>query len=323
MAKGPVIERYLSADIWEKAKRDLTLKRLVRLINSYGGEYSLQLREDYFNIYYRGNSLAKVIPNSNGIYTAAIHKEFLKRSNDEPDKILFGKLEQYATNRTSQNAKGNHKYITFKIRRGKLYHFFQSKHLKALSSNIRAVHSGEEITFEQVLITDNPPSENFIIIDRQVADHENKAQMDLLALKRASVDKPFHFVIIEVKLGKNPELHGKVGEQLNKYLRHIKTKEHMKDYVACYKENYRQKKELGLFNPYDHRLPNEIEIDTDERSVEGLIVAGGYSGLADKALRNLCQKIRKNQWDVKVQRMRNRIDVDNRSYCDEPERATR
>lgn len=312
-----VIERYLKVrsqnpEIWKQTKEDL--KPLVGLINRYGGEYSLQLRENYFNIYYQGNSLAKVIPNKNGTYSAGIHEEFLQL--DKPDKILR-KLKQYSSiNETSQNARGKRKYVIFRIHPGKLYHFFQSNHLKALSSNIRAVHSGEEITFEQVLITDNQPSEKFIIIDRQIADHKNKAQMDLLVLKRASVDKSFHFLVIEIKLGRNPELHGKVGSQLNKYVKHIR--EYMKDYVDCYKENYRQKKELGLFDPFGSCLPNEVEIDTDENTVEGLIVVGGYSGLADKALKNLCQKIREKRWDIKVQRMRNKIEIDNKSYCDEP-----
>ena len=311
-----VIERYLKVrsqnpEMWKQTKEDL--KPLVGLINRSGGEYSLQLRENYLNIYYRGNSLAKVIPDRKGTYTARIHKEFLQL--DEPDKILR-KLKQYSSiNETSQNAKDKRKYVIFRIQQGKLYHFFQSNHLKALSSNIRERGYGEEITFEQVLITDNPPSEKFIIIDRQVADHKNKAQIDLLALKRASVDKPFHFVVIEVKLGRNPELREKVGKQLNAYIERIR--KYMKAYVECYKENYQQKKELGLFDPFGPCLPNEVEIDEDEKTVEGLIVVGGYSGLADKALRNLRQKIRENRWAVKVQRMRNEIKMDNKSYCDE------
>lgn len=310
MAKRPVIQRYLSPDIWEKAESDLTLKRLVRLINSSGGEYSLQLRDNYFNIYYRGNSLAKVTLHKKQevSYSAEIHEDFLQR--DEPNKTLK-KLKQYSSiNEASPR-------VTFRILPGKLYHFFQSNHLKALSSNIRKRGYGEEITFEQVLITDNPPSQKFIIIDRQVADHDSKAQIDLLALARDSTDKPFHFLVIEVKLGRNPELQGKVGEQLSKYIKHIRIKEHMEDYVACYKENYRQKKELGLFDPFDPSLPDGIEIDPDAKTVKGLIIVGGYSGLAKQALETLCKTIREKQWDVKVHLMQNKIEVEKRSYCDE------
>lgn len=303
-----VIKHYLDTKRFERAKIDLP--PLVRLINRSGGEYNLQLRENYFNIYYRGNSLAKVILNKNGTYSAEIHKEFLQLNR--PDRILE-KLEQYG----NKNIRKNSDYICFSgIERGDFHRFFQADHLKRLSGRIRKRGYGEEITFEQVLITDNPPSKNFIIIDRQVADHKNKAQMDLLALKRASVNEPFHFLIIEVKLGRNPELSEKVGEQLNKYIKHVR--KYIKDYVDCYKENYRQKKELGLFGS---DLPNDIEID--KNTVEGLIIAGGYSGLADKALPDLCQKIREKRWDVKVQRMRNEIKIDNKSYCDELQRAIR
>ena len=147
--------------------------------------------------------------------------------------------------------------------------------------------------------TDNPPSEKLIIIGRQVAGHVNRAQIDLLALRRDSVDKPFHFLVIEVKLGRNPELRDKVGRQLNGYVNHVR--KYMKDYVTCYKENYRQKKELGLF---DTRLPNELEIDEGEKTVEGLVVVCGYSQLAEQSLGNLRQKIEQNQWDIRVQQMR-------------------
>lgn len=287
-----IIERYLklSADKWEKIKKDL--QRLVKLINDSKGEYSLQLRENYFNVYYQGNSLSKVIPNRNGTYTAEIHERFLT------DRILKN-LKKYSVIKKTTGKKSD--YVRFTIQPQNLHQFFQRSNINSLSSKIRAVHSGEEITFEQALITDNPPSKNFIIIDRQVADHRSKAQMDLLALNRDSVDRPFHFMVIEVKLGRNPELHGKVGKQLNDYMKHIGI--YIKDYAKCYKENYRQKKELGLFNPFDHRLPKEIEIDEDKKTVEGLVYACGYSQLAEQALQNLRQKIEEKQWNIKVQQM--------------------
>jgi hypothetical protein len=282
-----IIERYLhlSADRWERTKKDL--QRLVRLINNSGGEYSLQLRENNFNIYYQGNSLAKVTPNRNGTYTAAIHEKFLT------DRIREN-LKKYSVVKKTAGKKSD--YVRFTIHPQNLHQFFQRSNINSLSSKIREVHSGEEITFEQVLITDNPPSEKFIIIDRQVADHRSKAQIDLLALKRDSVDRPFHFLVIEVKLGRNLELRGRVGEQLNDYIKHIGI--YIKDYAKCYKENYRQKKELGLFAP---SLPNDIEID--DNTVEGLVFACGYSQLAEQALENLRKKIKEKGWNIKVQQM--------------------
>jgi len=91
-----VIERYLDTKRFERVKRDLP--PLVGLINRSGGEYSLQLRENYFNIYYQGNSLARVKPNKNGTYSAEIHRRFLR------DDILE-RLERYSkkTTRKSSN----------------------------------------------------------------------------------------------------------------------------------------------------------------------------------------------------------------------------
>lgn len=307
MVRHPVIKRYLDPERFRIVKRDLL--PLVKLINGSGGEYSFQLRENYFNIYYQGNSLAKVIPNKDGTYSVEIHKQFVR------DRILE-KLEQYSVNKPSHSkttTAKNSNYARFKIRHENIHQFFQKNNLKRLASKIRAVGYGEEITFEQVLITDNPPSRKLIIIDRQVADHVTKAQMDLLALKRNSEDRPFHFLIIELKLGRNPELLGDVASQLNGYVEHIKR--HIDDYIDCYRTNYQQKKQLGLFDPSDTKLPNTIDI---EGRVEGLIVVGGYSQLAEQALRyHLCPKIVENRWDIKVQQMTNKLGLDNTPHCEE------
>jgi hypothetical protein len=179
-----------------------------------------------------------------------------------------------------------------------LHQFFRRSNIDSLSSKIRAVHYGEEIVFEQALITDNPPSKKFIIIDRQVADHVSKAQMDLLALRRDSGDKPFHFQIIEVKLGRNKELLEKVGKQLNEYVKRVG--EHIKDYAECYEKNYHQKKELGLFKP---NLPDNIEIERAAETVEGLVVVCGYSQLGEKAISNLWRKVRENGWNIEVRQV--------------------
>ena len=124
-----VIERYLDTKRFEGVKRDLP--PLVGLINRSGGEYSLQLRENYFNIYYQGNSLARVKPNKNGTYSAEIHRKFLR------DDILE-RLERYSeiTTRKSSN------YVCFRIEPREFYQFFQSKNLKSLSARIRAVGNG-------------------------------------------------------------------------------------------------------------------------------------------------------------------------------------
>jgi hypothetical protein len=286
MAQKPIIKRYIDDKRWEKTRKDL--QPLVKLINALGGEYSLQLRENYFNVYYQGNSLAKVVPNRSGTYSVKIHGKFVQGS-------VLAKLARYSANKPSEHAQNGGEYPCFIVHPDDLHRFFRRSNLDSLSSKIRAVHYGEEITLEQAFITDNPPTEKFIIIDRQVADHVSKAQMDLLALRRDSEDKPFHFQVIEVKLGRNQELHEKVGRQLSEYIIHIR--EHIAAYADCYEINYRQKKELGLFEP---NLPDQIEIERDAGTVEGLVVVCGYSQLGGKAIMNLRQKIEENGWNIRV-----------------------
>jgi hypothetical protein len=283
----PIIERYLRPENYERVKRDF--KPLIGLINSSYGEYSLQFREDCFNIYYQGNSIAKVEPNKNGTYTASIHSEFVRD--------LLGDLDKYSDNKHSSNDRNSNKYLRFRLRPENLHGFFQRNHLNGISGRIRSVHNGEEITMEQVMVTDNPPSRDYIIIDRQVADHTNWSRVDLLSLKRDS-DGRYHFVVIEAKLGRNPELRHKAGEQVNNYVRHIR--ENMDDYGDCYELNYRQKKGLGLFS---EEMPDSIAINRQKSSVKGLVVSCGYSRIANENIRSLNRVIGNNGWEISVHQM--------------------
>jgi hypothetical protein len=287
MTNKPVIQRYLSSEHLNRAIQDM--KPVVKLLNSSYGEFSLQLREDYFNIYYQGNSAAKVQFNAGGTYSAIIHYKFVEEILESLNK--YSDIKQTPENRNSNG------YCRFRIQPKNLHGFFQRVHLQRLGGNIRKVHNGEEITMEQVIVTDNPPNRNFIIIDRQVADHSNWSRIDLLALKRDPTNK-FHFVVIEVKLGRNPELCKKAGEQVSNYVQHIR--KNMKGYIDCYQQNYSQKKELGLFN---EDMPDSIKINSDLASVEGIVVAIGYSQLAQKNIESLNTAIKRNGWNITVRQM--------------------
>jgi len=286
----PTIERYLhqEGENWEKMKREL--KPLVKLISSSHDEYSLQLRDDYFNIYYQGNSVAKVEPNKNGTYSVSIHREFISAG-------MYEKLDEYSLIKHPAGIKSIGKYIRFRVKAKDLHAFFQRGHLNNISSKIRAVHNGEEITMEQVIVTDNHPSHDFIIIDRQVADHLNLSRVDLLALKRDSTNT-FHFVVIEVKLGRNSELRQKAGKQVSDYMKHIR--ENMDAYIKCYQRNYLQKKQLGLF---PEETPDSIELNKDTASVEGIVVACGYSNLAEQNIRSLKNTMHENRWNFEIRQM--------------------
>lgn len=283
----PVIKRYLRPENHERVQRDF--KPVIRLINSSHGEYSLQLREDCFNIYYQGNSIAKVEPNKNGTYTASIHSEFVKD--------LLEDLDKYSDIKHSANDRNSNGYLRFRIQPDNLRRFFQRKHLNRMSGKIRSVHNGEEITMEQVIVTDNPPSRDYIIIDRQVADHANWSRVDLLSLRRDSNDK-YHFVVIEVKLGRNPELRDKAGEQVSSYVGHIR--ENMDGYSDCYELNYQQKKALGLFG---EEMPDSIAINREKSSVKGLVVSCGYSRIADENIKSLNRVIKNKAWGITAYQM--------------------
>ena len=284
------IDRFFSHEErdWEAIKKDL--KPLVILINNSNEEYNLQIRRDCFNIYYQGNSIAQVTPKKrNWTYVVRIHKKFV--SDD-----MCRKLEA-----CSLSKKLGKEYISFSVQSNNLHRFFQRNHLDRISGQIRKVHNGEEITMEQVIVTDNPPSPDFFIIDRQVADHLNWARIDLLALKRAEIGK-YHFVVFELKLGRNPELREKAGRQVSDYVKHIR--EHIDDYAYCYQKNYLQKKQLGLFDNTDNPMPDSILIDREPSSVEGIVAAGGYSQLARKNIEQLHGAIQENGWDIQVKQMR-------------------
>jgi hypothetical protein len=284
------IDRFFSYvdEDWEIIVKHL--KPVVKLINNSNEEYNLQIRQDSFNIYYQGNSVAQVTPQKrNWTYAVKIHKKFI--SSD-----MMGKLET-----CSFKKQYSKEHITFYVLSNNLYRFFQRNHLDRISGQIRKVHNGEEITMEQVIVTDNPPNPYFFIIDRQVADHLNWARIDLLALKRGDTGR-YHFVVIEIKLGRNPELREKAGKQVNDYVQHIR--KHIHDYVTCYQKNYEQKKQLGLFDNGGNHMPDSIIIDCDEDSVEGVVVAGGYSQLAEKNIEQLYSAIQKNGWNIKVKQMR-------------------
>ena len=292
MDSKQTIDRFFSHEgaAWEAMKEDL--KPLVRLINSSNEEYNLQVRRDCFNVYYQGNSVAQVTPRRNHTYSIQIHEKFMT----DGLRQRLEALERHCSSRRSKSG-----YISFNVRASNLHPFFQRKHLNTISGQIRKAHNGEEITMEQVIVTDNPPSPEFLIIDRQVADHLNWARIDLLGLRRADTGS-YRFVVFEIKLGRNPELRERAGRQVNQYVGHIR--EHIFDYAKCYEINYVQKKQLGLFDNSHVPMPDSIEIDREPASVEGLVVAGGYSHLANRNIEELRRAIRENGWDIRVKQMR-------------------
>lgn len=231
------------------------------------GELDLALRDNYFNLYYKGNSLAKVVFSKGNSYKISINEKFFSYTGAHKD------------NRFSVVKKGD--YFEIVLDNKLLHPFFQKKYIKQFISNIRKVNNGEEITLEQVIITDNLDREDIIIIDRQIADKDFKKRMDLLALRQVENNK-YSFCVIEVKLGNNPQLKDEVANQLDDYISHID--KNFDDYRDCYEKQYEQKRELGLIIGPKYNLIKIV------RPVRGLIAVVGYSGIAKIQIAQLQSK---------------------------------
>lgn len=275
--KNPIIKRYISDRVaFEHIKFDFRF--LIEKIKQSGFEYDLQIRDNYFNLYYKGNSIGKVsYKRAHGHYEVIIHHLFI----DDRIKKRFNPVPK-------------NRYLIFTISRKQLHPLFSSQNLKSMASKVKKVDFQEEIIYEQILMTDNINREDLIIIDRQVMDKVSKTKMDLLGLKKKT-GSDYQFCVLEVKLGNNPELQGDVISQLKGYVDRIKN--HFDDYRDCYEQNFIQKWELGLISN-----PSKIKIVQD---VIGAVVVLGYSGISEQYIR----KLKKKDRSVKVIQLSNRIEL--------------
>lgn len=276
-----VIKRYL-AD--KNLKRfEIDFKNLIKIVNNSEGELDISIRENYLNIYYKGNSLAKISFNKLDKYKVEIHKKFFEGTHADDHKFWDEKTE-------SDN------YISLVLSSAKPpLRFLQKKHIDQFCSKIKQVNYGEEIVFEQALITDNLDRNDLIIIDRQITDKKLKRKrMDLLALKQIK-SNTYSFFVVEVKLGNNAELKGAVGKQLTDYITHIQS--NFNDYKSCYERQFEQKRKMGLIS-----IPTAKSIEI-KKPVEGIVVVGGYSKIAHSSiscLKRVMPAIKLKQFEYKL-----------------------
>ena len=277
------MNRFLSDKHIRRVTKDFAF--LVKKVRQSRGELDFRLRQGYFNLYYKGNSLAKITPRRGG-YEVKIHEKFIPGGFFEGDTRFHKKGARRGNNRV------------FRLEPSELKPFFQAKYLSAIGSNIARVNSGEEITFEQLLVTDNLEREDFFILDRQVTETAlNRSRIDLLGATQVGGNR-YQFVVVEVKLGSNPELEGKVHEQLSAYVTHIE--DNFIEWKPSYEQTYRQLKALGLFD-----IPHYESIEVVE-GVHSTICVGGYTGLAQQAI----AKLKAKYPDATVQLFRNRVQLE-------------
>lgn len=261
----PTIKRYLSEKNLNRFEADF--KNLIKIANNSNGELDIAIRANYLNVYYKGNSLAKISFKEPDKYKVEIHEKFFEETTAN-DPEFFEEVTK------------SNKYMALILSTKKTpRRFFQKKHVNQFCSKIKKVNYGEEIVFEQALITDNLERDDLIIIDRQISDKKLKRKrMDLLALRQIESNR-YYFFIIEVKLGNNPELKGDVNRQFQGYINHIE--KYFSDYQNCYEKQFEQKRKMGLIN-----FPS-FETIKIERPVKGIVVVGGYSKIAQNSIADL------------------------------------
>lgn len=276
-----IIKRYFSEDIFNHIKSDFGF--LIDKIIRSGFEYDLQIRNNYFNLYYKGNSLGKIsYSTKTQLYKVEIHNRFINK-----------KIKEQFTPKEGT-------YLVFMLRKEQLYLLFSSNNLLSMAQKVKNVNYQEEIVFEQMVMTDNVKRQDLIIIDRQIVDATSKTKMDLLALTQMQKkDNDYQFCVIEVKLGNNPELKGAVSGQLKEYIDRIS--DNFEDYKKCYEKNFTQKQELGLFD--DPSLKN-LKINIVP-GVQGLVVVLGYSGIAKESI----DELKKKDPTIKILHLKNIIDL--------------
>lgn len=276
-----IIKRYFSEDIFNHIKSDFRF--LINKIIRSGFEYDLQIRNNYFNLYYKGNSIGKIsYSTKTQLYKVEIHNRFINK-----------KIKERFTPKEGT-------YLVFMLRKEQLHPLFSSKNLSSMAQKVKNVKYKEEIAFEQMIMTDNVKRQDLIIIDRQIVDATSRTKMDLLALTQMQKeDNDYQFCVIEVKLGNNPELKGAVSDQLKEYINRISY--NFEDYKKCYEKNFAQKQELGLF---DAPSLKSLKINIVP-GVQGLVVVLGYSGIAKESI----DELKKKDPTIKILHLKNIIDL--------------
>lgn len=264
-----VVRRDLTAQNFERAQKDFRF--LPKLLGSFQGELDVELRGTRMHVYHRGNRAVEVLFASDGMYTISMHKSFIPKNLSEA-------LSKNGLKWT-ESKKGSYP-VCKNIPKELLHPILQKAHLQAVCSRIKSIGYSEELHFEQMVIADNRDPKCFII-DRQVSGTGlKKRSMDLLALVQRKAGD-YRFLVLELKMGNNPELSGAVAGQLDGYMQHVKN--NMSDYQTCYTEVYNQKLALGLLG--DIGAPRESIVIADE--VQGAIMVAGYTGMARSAIKKL------------------------------------
>jgi len=296
----PCIQRHLNEEEWSRHK-DLSF--LADMARKSGGDLWFAIREHRVSLYHQGKLVCTVnfVPRTGraaSTYPHPYNVGFGCRFT-EPTKPKSGWAPLGAWDLAEQiddlaGCKGRRggSYRYYNLDAAGLKRVITPAVVKRLCAAIRAIDYGGEITFEQLLVAQNPPRPDFLVIDRQIADSHPKftrQRMDILALRRvAGTQDEFRFVVIELKLGGNPAAWGEVVLQTKRYVDHI---EHdvAAEYCATYAKMYEQLAQFGLIGS---EMPRTITIRPDRPEA---VVVIGYAG---EALQRHVKTLREDNPDI-------------------------
>lgn len=256
------MKRWIDEKHMERFAQDFAF--LFERVEAECGEVDFRLRDNYFNLYYKGNSLAKVRVDR-APYGVEVHQTF---ADGHPTASRWPLRAEY---------RGG------KVNVGELPSFFSKVNMDRMARKIKDRDYHEELRVEQMMITDSLGQSDLFFIDRQIQGGAlGRARLDLLALRQVTPGQNrCRFVIVEVKLGNNPELRSKVGAQIQGYVATWNTESAFADFKRCYEQTYAQMHRLRL-------LPTSFfPTIIIEPPVAGCIVVAGYSGLGKQKAREL------------------------------------
>ena len=215
-------------------------------------DLDLQIRSNYINIYYKGNSLLKLSESSPTLYRVSIHDKFTA-GNTIPDLLDRDSTE---------------------------YFIEQIPHLK--TNIINHGRSSLEIEYEQLIIRANNEerrnNSEYFIIDRQYSDPRGRFDLVGIFWRRRGRKKGdvVPLCLMEVKFALNTEI-ARLHEQLGRYYQVMK--QDFSAMAAEFEGIYKQKLDLGLFNqPQDRTAAMKtLTINPDLESAQFVIFLVDYN----------------------------------------------
>jgi hypothetical protein len=216
-------------------------------------DLDLQIRDNYLNIYYKGNSLLKLSERDGDLYIPEIHEKFIQGLE----------IENLVDEQTTD------KFL------------MQIPEIK--ENIIQHGKSSLEIEYEQLIIRanndENRNNSDYFIIDRQYTTIERE-RFDLTGIfwdwKGRRKGQTVPLCLMEIKFALNTEIRN-LDEQIGRYYKAIE-----KDFRGFVRENqniFMQKIDLGLFNQPEDRVEamKTLTISEDIMQAQFIIILVDYN----------------------------------------------